>query len=243
MTTNLVQPYIDSQLSTKRILLANAKGGCGKTTIATNLASIYARRGYSSALIDCDPQASSSLWLKSRPEDMPAIVGIDAYKPGPSGTRNWQQRLSRDINRVIIDTPAALQGGELDDQIRHTDLIVVPVLPSAIDIRAATRFIGSILLSIEFRRRPKPVLVIANRVRHRTLAMAKLDKFLHSLNLPHLGTLRDTQHYVNCVELGLGVTDINSARYTQDQQRWQELQDNIEQHFHITAVPRCQIGA
>ena len=242
MLTNLVQSAKVRQPTGRRILLANAKGGCGKTTIATNLASYYARAGYSCALIDCDPQGSSSQWLRSREDTLPDITGVEAYKAGPGATRNYQMRLPREISRVIIDTPAALAGGELDDQIRQTDLIVVPVLPSSIDIHAATRFISRILLSVEYRRRPKPLLVIANRVRQRTVAMTKLDTFLRSLKLPHIGTLRDTQLYVQCAEQGRGIVDTSGKRFAADTQRWHEIHDTIEHYLQHEGPPYRQSG-
>lgn len=228
MSIPIIQTTPSRQAVPRRILVANAKGGCGKTTIATNLASYYAERGTSCALIDCDPQASSSQWLKARSDERNPIIGIEAFKTSLGGTRNWAQRLPRTVSRIIVDTPAALQGGELDDQIALADLIIVPVLPSSIDIRAAARFIGNILLSPQYRISKKPILVIANRVRHRTLAINKLNAFLNSLKLPQAGAIRDTQLYIHGAESGIGIAEMPMSKTGKDLNHWQQLHQTIE---------------
>lgn len=218
----------------RRILLANAKGGCGKSTLATNLASCYASQNIAVALVDYDPQASASQWLKRRPETLNPIYGIEAFKQGTSGaTGNWFMRIPREVQRVIVDTPAGLHGSEFQDQIQQADVILVPVLPSPIDIQSATRFIGSILLSKEYRKSatPKQLAVLANRTRKNTKVLHKLDLFLNSLRLPRVADIRDTQQYVHCSESGSGVIDIPGARFEDDRQHWQTLRNWLEEQF------------
>lgn len=233
LTTDSIKNSPEQVEAPKRILFANSKGGCGKSTLATNLASYYARNGVATALLDYDPQGSASQWLKRRDPKAPPITGIEAHKVGnTSGTSNWFMRLPRETRRIIADTPAGLQGQELAEQIRLADLIIVPVLPSPIDIHTATRFIGSILLSGQFRKSNKQLLVLANRAKKHTRALRKLDLFLSSLKLPRTGNMRDTQNYIYCSDLGLGIADLPLSRGGQDLQEWHELVEWLEQQLH-----------
>jgi chromosome partitioning protein len=192
----------------RRVLVVNAKGGRGKTTIATNLAVFYANMGASTALVDHDPQGSATHWLDTRGAHLPKIVGIAAWKPPEAGvTRTFQMRAALAARRVVLDTPAAVTTADLTRLLPETDRILIPVLPSSIDIRAGTRFIGNLLLDRTFRHNPLPVTVIANRVRQNTLIFRKLERFLRSLDIPFVAIFRDTQLYVHAAEAGEGVFD------------------------------------
>ncbi|UZK04719.1 AAA family ATPase [Venatoribacter cucullus] len=212
-----------------RIMVANAKGGCGKTTMATNLASYLSSRGHGTALIDYDPQGSSMDWLQVRDEHLPKISGVAAFQrhvPNAS-TRTWSLRVPVGTTRVIIDTPAGLSGNVLTDLIQQSDVIVIPVIPSAIDIRAATAFIRDVLLSRAYRINPKPIAVVANRVRKNTLIYAKLERFLSSLQIPFVAAFRDTQFYVRASEHGLGLIDIGQTE-SKDMEEWLVLMEWLE---------------
>jgi chromosome partitioning protein len=218
----------------KSIVIANSKGGCGKTTLATNLAAYFANSGRATALVDHDPQASASHWLKLRPEKAAAIVGIAAYtQPGAQETRSFRNRLPRNIQRVIIDTPAALSGTLLYHHISAADLVVVPIVPSAIDINAAEKFIHEIQLSGFLREEGKQILVVANRVRQNTVMFKRLNEYLQELGLPRATYTRDSQLYTRSAELGLGVCDLSGSRAARERDHWVRIGSWIENRFAI----------
>lgn len=221
-----------------RIMIANAKGGCGKTTMATNLASYMSRNGQGTALIDYDPQGSSMDWLQVRDNHLPRISGVAAYQrhsPNAS-TRTWSLRVPVGTSRVIIDTPAGLSGNILSDLIQQSDVLIIPVIPSAIDIRAATGFIRDVLLSRSYRLNPKPIAVVANRVRKNTLIYAKLERFLKSLQIPFVAAFRDTQFYVRASEHGLGLVDFDQQD-SKDKQEWLALINWLEKTIENISRP------
>lgn len=227
---NQVRARVTTAVQPTRILIANAKGGSGKTTVATNLSSYYANRNETAVLIDYDPQGSATQWLQSRQADRAVIHGVAAYRKATSQfTRSWYLRnIPADTRKVIIDTPSGLTGNLLNELIRESDIIIIPVTPSPIDIRATTVFIKDLLLSPARRASPKRIAVVANRVRKNTLVYAKLELFLRSLKIPFIGTLRDTQFYVRASEYGLGLHDLDNAQ-NNDLSDWLKLIQWIDQ--------------
>lgn len=210
--------------SVRQFLVINAKGGCGKTTIATNLASYYARQGRGTVLIDHDPQGSAMQWLSLRSNEAKPIHGVSAHRPVVSGvTRSFLMRIPDGAERVVLDAPAGVQGHQLIELMREIDAILIPVLPSPIDIHAASRFIQDLLLVAKVRARNIRVGVVANRVRENTKVYQSLEKFLNSLNIPFVARLRDTQNYVRAAELGVGIHDLKRAGVNQDQRQWEAL--------------------
>ncbi len=205
----------------QRIIVINTKGGCGKTTIATNLASHYASQGFVTALMDYDPQGSSTRWLKLRPRDKEAIHGINGHqRPSMQTTRVWQMRIPAETDRLIIDAPAGVTGETLQNFVQQVDTILIPVLPSPIDIHSATAFIKDLLLIGKVRSLGVRVGVIANRTRKNTLVYKSLERFLSSLNLPFITSLRDTQHYVHAFERGIGIQEMWDKRVEPDKLNW-----------------------
>ena len=231
---------LDSNASNRfTVLVANAKGGCGKTTLATNLASAWAQRGRNVTLLDLDPQQSAGLWAKQRLANggrLIAPMALPKDRPVTSGTLMSATRNSGDF--LVIDSPAGLDGQALDACLRMAQVVLIPVLPSPIDIRAVTRFMQTVMLSPNYRRRPRRLAVIANRARQRTRMYAQLERFLNSLKVPFLTTLRDTQLYVQAVDRGLGVMELEESRAKQDQQDWQSIIEWLEVQKHlIRAMP------
>lgn len=212
-----------------RILILNAKGGCGKTTIATNLAAYYAAERQVTALLDYDPQGSSMRWLSLRDHKRPAIYGIAAFQKRNDMTRTFQMRLPPQTDRLIIDAPAGVAGLQLADYVRRVDTILVPVLPSPFDIHAAAHFIQDLLLVGKARAAGVKIAVVANRVRANTRVFNDLERFLSTLNLPFIATLRDSQNHIRAAEQGLGIHELEPSRTAPDLERWAPLLDWLDQ--------------
>jgi chromosome partitioning protein len=197
----------------RRILIINGKGGCGKTTIATNLAAAFAKQGKSVALVDNDPQASSSYWGENRDAAMPAVHLVRAHqRANMYETQTFHNRMPADVDRVIVDGHSNARDRDLETLIRQSDVILVPLLPSAIDIRAGSRFITNLLTHRLLRDSPRPVGVIANRVHPNTEMHTKLQHFLSCLDVPTVATFRDSPVYTDAVERGQGVIDMIECR-------------------------------
>lgn len=212
----------------QRITVINVKGGCGKTTIATNLASAYAGRGHNTTLIDYDPQGSSMYWLNLRPRDVSKINGIAAYPNNQPVTRSWQLHLPLDTERVIIDTPAGLKGLDLIDQLNGTHTILIPVLPSSIDTHATVSFIRDLYLVAKVRPKSTRLCIVCNRVKPNTLAFHALRRFLNVMDIPVIANLRETQNYIKSSECGLGVHEMGSKASEKDIQDWQQIVDWLD---------------
>jgi chromosome partitioning protein len=207
----------------QRILVLNPKGGSGKTTIATNLASYFASTGDRPLLTDNDVQGSSTRWLKKRKAEQAAIHGIAAFERNARMTRAWQMRIPSDAVHVVVDTPAAVTPQELPDLTRTADAIIVPVLPSDIDIHAFSKCIADLLLIAKVRRDENRIGVVANRVKRNTLVYASLMRFLDTLRIPVIATLRDSQNYVKAAEQGLGLFEMKRNLVEQDVADWEPL--------------------
>ena len=209
----------------QRILVLNSKGGCGKTTIATNLASYFATQDMPTALLDFDPQGSSIRWLNLRPQSKPPIYGVHvASRRNNTGvTRSFQMRVPPETECMILDAPAGVTGNELRDLIGYVDTIIVPVLPSSIDVHAVTRFIEELLLFGKVRQKGLNVAVVANRVKKNTLTYKSLERFLKTLKLPFVTSLRDTQNYVHAAERGIGIHEMWDKRTDSDKAQWRPL--------------------
>ena len=200
----------------RKIMVLNSKGGCGKSTIATNLASYYASyEGKKVTLVDFDPQGSSLDWLKVRPKILADITAINATKEAV--------RFSKDTEVVIMDVPARIEGRELAGLVKRVETIIIPVLPSPIDIRAAANFIKELLTSARVSRKETKVAVIANRVRENTLSYHALYAFLKSLKIPFVTTIRDTQNYIHAEEKGVGIFEMAPSKVWQDLEQWDPL--------------------
>ena len=219
----------------QRIVVMNPKGGSGKTTITINLASYFASRQQSPVLMDFDPQGSSLRWVKKRQPTQPPIHVIAAFEKDSRTTRAFQLRVPENSTHVIVDTPAAVESRAMPDITRDADKILVPVLPSDIDIHACSRCIRDLLLVAKIRREDNRIGVIANRIRRNTLTYQTLIRFLQTLGIPIVATIRDSQNYVRAAELGIGVHEMKSYVAAEDVEQWQPLVDWLEQPSGVRA--------
>jgi chromosome partitioning protein len=200
----------------RTIMVMNPKGGCGKTTIATNLASQYANQGRTTALADFDPQRSSLDWLSIRPSELPAIQGIAAHDDG-------MRAVGRGVDVLIIDAPARVHGPELTDLVRRVETILVPVLPSPVDIFAAKRFADELQHVGKIERKEARIGLIPNRVRDTTLIAHDLGVFLNRMGLPIVGKLREAQNYIRAFARGMGVVELPPYLALPDVRQWEEV--------------------
>jgi chromosome partitioning protein len=200
----------------RHIMVMNAKGGCGKSTLATNLASYYADQGYAVALADYDPQRSSIDWLERRPDNRANIIGVTSYVDG-------LKHVPRSADMVVIDAPARSHGKELTDLVRHAETIIVPVLPSPIDMQASDRFIKELLAVGKIARKQAKIGVVANRVREYTLIYDELDEYLTKLRVPYVASLREAQNYVRAYTRGLGIHELPEYLAWPDWEQWEPL--------------------
>jgi chromosome partitioning protein len=200
----------------RHILVTNAKGGCGKSTIATSLAAYFASEGYATALVDYDPQASALSWLEQRPEDYAPITGVAAFDGG-------LRSVPRNAEYVIIDSPARAHGKELAELVRRAETIIVPVLPSPIDISAAERFVAELLQIGKVADKKAKAALVANRIRENTLIFEELDDVLSRLKVPYVASLREAQNYIRAYQRGLGIHELPPYLAWPDWEQWDPL--------------------
>lgn len=202
----------------KTILVASSKGGAGKTTLATNLAACFALDGKRTVLVDADPQHSSTRWAERRSELETAVLPVDA-----TGKRAWRAWLPDDAERVVIDGRAGAMADDLDNFIEHADAIVVPVLPSALDIEATVGFLNSLSKVGRVHKRKLPVGLVLNRTRPWTNASQQALEMLKTWPYPVVAQLRDTQAYVVLAGMGRSLFDYKSAQVRDHQSDWDPL--------------------
>ncbi len=207
----------------QKIVVLNPKGGSGKSTLATNLASYFAVHHRKPTLMDLDAQGSSMRWLSKRTELHPLVYGVAGFERKAGVTRSFAMRVQADSEVLIVDTPAAIDPQRLPEMTRDAHAILVPVLPSDIDIHAATRCISDLLLIAKVKRNEQRIAVIANRVKRNTVMYRSLMKFLYSLQIPVIATLRDSQAYVRAFENGIGLFEMKSYLVRDDLEMWQPL--------------------
>jgi len=205
----------------RTILVTNAKGGCGKSTIATNLAAYYASEGYETALADFDPQGSSLDWLAERPAEYGPITGLKAFEDGLN-------QLPRGTEFLIVDAPARSTGKELTTLLRRAESVIVPVLPSPIDMKAAAKFISELLSTRKVSDKKAKVAVVANRVRENTLIFDELDEYLSKVKVPYVASFREAQNYIRSYQRGLGIHELPPYLAWPDWEQWEPLLEWLE---------------
>lgn len=202
------------------VLVANTKGGCGKTTVATHLAAAFANAGLRAALADADKQASSLGWLKARPESAPAIEAVD-WRDGPGKT-------PKKVDRLIIDAPAGMKMKKIEELLRLADVIVVPVLPSGFDEPVTGEFLKQLEALKPIRKSKTAVAILRNRVQTGTRMAAKLDKFMLGVGHTGVGRLRHRLVYADVAGRGLSVFDLTGKQHEDLREDWAPLLRYVE---------------
>jgi len=204
----------------KTILVINSKGGCGKTTITTNLASYFAAAKAKVAIMDYDSQGSSLQWLKLRSPHVARIHGASAIPQKAHGLHSLQSWIPTDTEILIIDSPGGVKGLLLQDIVGKAELVIIPVGPSTIDVHATADFLKALLLLGKIRARNVKIAVVANRVRSSMPVYEPLERFLKSLSLPFLARISDSDAYIRAAEQGLGVFELGDATCEKEQQEF-----------------------
>ena len=205
----------------RTIVVLNPKGGCGKSTIATNIAAYFSIKGKRVTLADCDPQGSSDDWLSARPDKYSAINGIVV--------EHDRLKIPRNTEILIIDTPAAMEDKRLKKYLRKAQSLVMPIIASPIDIRAAERFLNELFSLRGSINNKIKIATIANRVREDTLIAAKLENYLNNIRLPNgkklpfMTMLRASQNYIRASEQGLSIFELPPSKTYYDREQWAPL--------------------
>jgi len=203
----------------KTVLIANPKGGCGKTTLSVNIAGYLVNRGKRVALLDMDRQQSAAMWIETRPDDLPPIRAMKYNKESDSPS-DW----------LVIDSAAGLSGSNLAcSLIKQANKIIVPVVPSLFDLHASRDFLKELLEEKKVRNSRCQIGVVGMRMSPRTRAATVLEDFLDTLGLPILAYLRETQVYVNAAFEGKSLFDLPHHIAERELEQWEFLQDWIEQ--------------
>lgn len=202
------------------ILIANSKGGCGKSTLATNLSVALALAGHKVLLADADRQLSSLAWARRRPETAVPIESADwSKRPGD---------VARDITRVVIDGPAGIKKSDVEDLVAEADLVVMPILPSVFDLGASESFIEKLEELKPIRKNRKGVALVGNRIRFNSRAAQRLEEFLAAQGHNVVARIRDSQAYGDVAVRGLSIFDFHNARAMALREDWQPLIAYIE---------------
>jgi chromosome partitioning protein len=201
-----------------KILVASSKGGCGKSTVSTNLAAHFAQAGKNTAIVDLDRQGSSYRWAERRPENLPGVLGI---RPGKR-TR-WIDQVPDDTDRVIVDSPAGADVDDLAEAFEHVDAVIVPVLPSTIDLDATRDYLETFASAARIKRGKLPVALVANRLKPWTNASQNAVTEMADLPFPVVAELRDSAGYVMLTGLGKSIFDYNAENVRSHQEDWGPL--------------------
>ena len=213
-------------MGAKHILVINSKGGVGKSTLSSNLASYFSFKGRT-ALCDFDRQMSGVRWLERR----------DTARRKIDSLTGWEYRGTDDYDWIVMDPPAAVARKDLVSLIARSDAVIIPVLPSPIDIYAAADFVRDLIVYGKIRTTQKPLAVVANRVRTNTVIYDQLKRFLQSLKLPFVTSLRDSQNYIHASTHGMGIFEMDPMVVARDIEQWQPLLSWINEAVEKGRMP------
>jgi chromosome partitioning protein len=208
-------------------LVINPKGGSGKTTVSTNLASYFAAKGVATSIMDYDPQGSTLAWIRLRSPQMPRIHGANAAAQR-TGLRSFSMHVPAETRQLVIDAPAGASGMLLQEMLSRADNLVIPVASSSIDIHATANFIRDLLLSGRIRARNIRLAVVANKVRKSMPVYEPLERFLGSLNLPMLARLSDSDAFLKAAEAGLGVYELDFSQSFAEREQFLPVAEWVE---------------
>ena len=226
-------------MRTNTTLVINPKGGSGKTTVATNLASYFAANGIATAMMDYDPQGSTMNWLRVRPPSARKIHGANAA-PQKTGLRTLGMHVPAGTQQLIIDAPAGTAGLVLQEMLSRAHCILIPVAPSAIDIHATANFIRDLLLTGKIRANNIRLGVVANRVRKSNPVYEPLERFLKALNLPLLARVSDSEVFVTAAETGLGIFEMDFAASATERGQFQPVAEWVDR---VATAPAARVAA
>lgn len=207
-----------------KVLVASSKGGAGKSTLATNLAAHFASHDKNTVLVDADRQGSALRWSEKRALHANAVLGV------PGTRRDWQKLVPADAQRVIIDSPAGIRASEVADYLDYVSAILVPILPSAIDLEASEPFLAELAELPRIKRGKVAVGVVANRLKPWTNASQLAVDEMKALPFPLVAELRDTQGYVLANALGKSIFDYHSELVRSHQEDWAKMLRWLKKH-------------
>ena len=212
-------------MATNTTLVINSKGGSGKTTVTTNLASYFASQEVPTTILDYDPQGSSLNWLQLRDRSGAKLSGANASPQKGPRIRSIEMHVPPDTRQLVIDAPAGAAGLLLQEMLSRANCIVVPVAPSPFDIYATANFIKDLLLFGRVRTRSIRLAVVANRVRSSAPVYRPLERFLGSLGLPFLTRISDSDVYVKAAETGVGIFEMDASVTAAEREEFMPIVD------------------
>ncbi|MDH5378941.1 MAG: ParA family protein [Gammaproteobacteria bacterium] len=211
----------------RTIVVLNGKGGSGKSTISTNLAGYFANSGHLTVLKDCDPQGSSSAWLEQRSSARAKIYGIVANRTHIHSTRVWQHRIPPKTDYVIVDSPAGVDLNRILDSLRFANKILIPVIPSPIDIRASSLFIHELLKFMKIYRIKPEISVCVSRVTRKGPSYYALLRVFGNLGIKISGCINESENYIRAAELSTSIHEMSSPSCEKDKLDWRSIVDWI----------------